>query len=157
MARVTPENIADLERDEMFVFGSNELGVHGAGAAKLAYEKFGAFLGQGFGPSAQTFAIPTKSWEMNPLPLPIIKQYVDRFIAFTRRKMTDGWKFKVTRIGCGLAGYTPELIAPFFDSVRFQQNVWLPQEFIDIIDKQEATDNDVRNTMEYPDTSNQLI
>lgn len=139
--RITPEMIeGNPPRDVMFVFGSNELGVHGNGAAKYAMEKCGARLGQGFGPMAQSFGIPTKDWEINPLPLEDIERYIKRFIAFTRRTMSDGWKFYVTRVGCGLAGYTPQEIASFFDSVRYQKNVWLPQEFIDIIDREEVQD-----------------
>lgn len=57
---ITPENIQTLKENEVFVFGSNLAGIHGAGAAKLAYEKFGAIKGQGFGLQGQSFAIPTK-------------------------------------------------------------------------------------------------
>lgn len=135
--RITPENItSDLPKDVMFVFGSNESGIHGAGAAKFAYEQCGAWLGQGFGPMNQSFAIPTKDWEIHSLPLSVVATYVDRFIEYTRIKhrVKHEWKFYVTRIGCGLAGFKVEDIAPLFKSVRNQENIWLPQDFIDVID-----------------------
>lgn len=84
MDRITPKKIEDLEKNQVFVFGSNESGIHGAGAANLAYKKFGATLGQGFGMSARTFAIPTKDWNIGVLPISAIRFYVDRFIAFVK-------------------------------------------------------------------------
>ena len=43
--RITPNWITSLEENEVFVFGSNMIGAHGAGAAKMAM-KWGA-KGQG--------------------------------------------------------------------------------------------------------------
>lgn len=134
--RVTPEDIQNLKGGEVFVFGSNELGLHGSGAARIA-RQWGAGLGQGFGMMAQTFAIPTKDWEIEQLPLEVIKFYVDRFIAFADRPMSKRWKFYVTKIGCGLAGYTPKDIAPMFEQAMNIKTVYLPQEFIDIINSLE--------------------
>lgn len=136
MDRVTPEVIGDdLPPDVIFVFGSNESGIHGAGAADLAFKVYGASLGQGYGLSAQTFAIPTKDWRIKKLPLEIVKHYVDGFIRYIKEPLAkSGWKYYVTRIGCGLAGFTPQEIAPMFAPLRHAKNVWLPQEFIDIID-----------------------
>jgi hypothetical protein len=95
-----------------FVFGSNEAGIHGAGAAQHAYKKCGARYGKGYGHEGDSFAIPTKNEDIRTLPLDIINAYVAGFLAFAtgRRKM----KFMVTRIGCGLAGYTDAQIAPMF-------------------------------------------
>lgn len=132
--RVTPEDMGELEKGQIFVFGSNELGLHGAGAAAYALKYFGAKPGQGFGFCGQTFAIPTKDWEVTTLPIPIIKQYVDRFRAFTQDHIHYKWQFMVTRIGCGLAGLTPEQIAPLFKECRDQKNIWLPQDFHDVLD-----------------------
>lgn len=131
--RITPENITTLNRGEVFVFGSNEAGRHGAGAAKLAREKFGAKLNQGFGMMAQSFGIPTKDWEIQPLDLVSIHFYVKRFIAFTQSTFGKNWHFLVTEIGCGLAGFTPEQIAPMFYECINLKNISLPQKFIDII------------------------
>ncbi len=137
--RVTPEDMGELDKDQVFVFGSNELGLHGAGAAAYAVRHFGAQPGKGFGFSAQSFAIPTKDWSVETLPLPVIKFYVDRFIAFARRDMSHKWKFMVTKIGCGLAGLTPEQIAPLFKDCRDDRNIWLPQDFHDVLDGKNIT------------------
>lgn len=96
----------------IFCFGSNEAGIHGAGAALFAYQKRGARYGFGYGHSGDSFAIPTKNEDIRTLPLDIINAYVCGFLAYAtgKRKL----KFMVTRIGCGLAGYTDADIAPMF-------------------------------------------
>lgn len=134
--RVTPEEMTELPEGGIFVFGSNEAGIHGAGAARLAFNSFGARKYLGFGPAGQSFAIPTKDWDVQVLPLDVIEFYVKRFIAFVNSIQEDEVvRFYVTKIGCGLAGYKVEDIAPMFSSLRNNVNVYLPQEFIDIIDK----------------------
>lgn len=96
----------------VFVFGSNAAGIHGAGAAKVAWKQHGARYGKGYGHYGDTFAIPTKDEYIETLPLPRIEQYVQGFLAYAKdhRKLT----FKITRIGCGLAGYKDKDIAPLF-------------------------------------------
>ncbi len=96
----------------VFVFGSNEAGVHGAGAAKFAYEKQGARWGKSYGHHGDSFAIPTKDEYIETMPVDRIRQYVEGFLAYAKghRKL----KFKVTAIGCGLAGLKHEQIAPMF-------------------------------------------
>lgn len=96
----------------VFVFGSNEAGIHGAGAAKTAYQKHGARYGKGYGHEGNSFAIPTKDGDLGVLDLGMINAYVCGFLAYAtgKRKL----KFMVTRIGCGLAGYTDAQIAPLF-------------------------------------------
>jgi hypothetical protein len=96
----------------IFVFGSNEAGIHGAGAALFAYNKRGARYGFGYGHSGDSFAIPTKNEDIRTLPLDMINAYVCGFLAYAtgKRKL----KFMVTRIGCGLAGYSDKDIAPMF-------------------------------------------
>lgn len=123
--RYTPDNIQVLKKNEIFVFGSNEAGIHGAGAAKKAMD-FGAVYGVGFGLQGQTFAIPTKDYLVKTLSLKEIKAYVDDFLKFaeSRKDLT----FLVTKIGCGLAGYTFEDIAPMFEGSNME-NVVLPREF----------------------------
>lgn len=98
-------------KDQIFVFGSNEAGVHGAGAAAFALER-GAVWGQGSGIQGSTYAIPTKDHDIRTLRLSIITVYVNLFIQFT--KDNPNLKFFVTRVGCGLAGYTDNQIAPLF-------------------------------------------
>lgn len=96
----------------ILVFGSNEAGMHGAGAAAVAHRDFGAVYGRGYGHYGQSFAIPTKDMNIESLEIAKIKKYVDGFLAYAhaQRKLI----FKVTRIGCGLAGFTDRAMAPLF-------------------------------------------
>lgn len=119
--------ISELKENEIFVFGSNLAGIHGAGAARLAYDKFGAVWGQGVGLAGQTYAIPTKDERVVTLPLNDIKVYVEDFIGHCR--IRPDLKFLVTPIGCGLAGYSPHQISPMFEGARNLDNVVLPKEF----------------------------
>ncbi len=100
------------ENGEIFVFGSNLAGHHGAGAAKVAYKTFGAEYGIGWGEAGQSYAIPTKDENIRTLPLARIYSDVLLFLNFA----TDNpdLEFFVTRIGCGLAGYKDSEIAPMF-------------------------------------------
>lgn len=108
----------------VFVFGSNMAGVHGAGAARHAYEKEGAEWGTSgsVGRRGNSYAIPTKNWVLKTLPLDRIKLYVDDFITYAR--LNPETKYYVTRIGCGLAGYTDTDIAPMFKAAP--SNCFLP-------------------------------
>ena len=124
----TPENITHLETDDIFVFGSNLEGMHMGGAARVAYEKFGAKWGQGVGIQGQSYAIPTMQGGVET-----IKPYVDEFINLARE--WDQNTFYVTRIGCGIAGFTDEEIAPLFDEAYDLYNVRLPKSFADIIER----------------------
>jgi hypothetical protein len=96
----------------IFVFGSNTAGRHGKGAALHARTHCGAVYGQGEGLQGQSYAIPTKDDRLNVLPLPVIRKYVETFLAFARAH--PDLEFQVTRIGCGLAGYQESQIAPLF-------------------------------------------
>ncbi len=133
--RITPEDITlkDIGQDDIFVFGSNEAGIHGAGAAYFALS-LGAEFGQGFGLMGNTFGIPTIDWLIRTLPLSCILFYVHRFIEFAI--VNKDFRFYVTKIGCGLAGYIPEQIAPMFKTASNIDNIYLPSEFWDIINKQ---------------------
>ena len=122
----TPENITQLGRDDVFVFGSNLEGMHFGGAARVAVEKFGAVMGQGVGIQGQSYAIPTMQGGVET-----IKPYVDDFIRLARE--WDQNTFYVTRIGCGIAGFTDEEIAPLFDKALDLYNVRLPKSFVEII------------------------
>lgn len=97
---------------EIFVFGSNLAGRHGAGAALHAVRACGAILGQGDGPQGNSYAIPTKTADLGPMTVESIWYYVQRFLhyASTHPELT----FFVTRVGCGLAGHRDDQIAPFF-------------------------------------------
>ena len=124
----TPENITHLEPDDIFVFGSNLEGMHMGGAARVAYNKFGAKWGQGVGIQGQSYAIPTMQGGVDT-----IKPYVDDFIALARE--WDQNTFYVTRIGCGIAGFSDEEIAPLFDEAYDLYNVRLPKSFAEIIER----------------------
>lgn len=126
MCVYTPENITSLGPDEVFVFGSNLAGIHAGGAARVARERFGAVMGQGVGMQGQSYAIPTMQGGVET-----IKPYVDEFIALARE--WDQTTFWVTRIGCGIAGFTDEEIAPLFTEAFDLYNVRLPKSFADII------------------------
>lgn len=124
----TPEHITHLGPDEVFVFGSNLAGQHSGGAARTAYEHFGAIWGQGVGIQGQSYAIPTMQGDVDT-----IKPYVDEFIALARE--WDQTTFYVTRIGCGIAGFTDQQIAPLFTDALDLYNVRLPKSFVDILTK----------------------
>lgn len=98
--------------DEVFVFGSNLAGIHGAGAAKVAVKKYGARMGQGIGLHGRSYAIPTKDVDIKSMSLDNIKPYIDRFVKVTNQY--PDVKFFVTRVGCVLAGHSDREIAPLF-------------------------------------------
>ena len=122
----TPDRISELKENEIFVFGSNLAGAHGGGAAWLAYNRFGAVWGEGVGMHGRTYAIPTMQGGVDT-----IKPYVDDFILFAKehRELT----FLVTRIGCGIAGFRDEEIAPLFREAICVENIILPKEFVENI------------------------
>ena len=117
--RTTSNHIDKLQPGEIFVFGSNLLGMHAGGAARAAYHKFGAVMGQGVGLQGQSYAIPTMQGGVET-----IKPYVDEFIDFARQH--PELTFLVTRIGCGIAGFRDEEIAPLFTEAHQMSNVVLP-------------------------------
>ena len=119
----TPDFITELKENEIFVFGSNLQGMHGGGAARLAYDKFGAIWGQGVGLQGQSYGIPTMHGGVEA-----IKPYVDEFIEFA--KSHPELTFLVTRIGCGIAGFRDEEIAPLFKECIEIDNIILPRTFI---------------------------
>lgn len=120
--------ITSLEPNECFVFGSNEAGVHGAGAAKQAYKHFGAEIGIGVGYTGQCYAFPTKNAAIHPLSLEAIKDYAARFIKEANAR--PQLRFLLTAVGCGLGGKTPQEIAPLFEGAP--SNVIFPPEFKDV-------------------------
>ena len=120
--RIAPDIISTLKDNEIFVFGSNLAGMHAGGAARVATQKFGAVMGQGVGLQGQSYAIPTMQGGVEA-----IVPYVDEFIQFAdcHPEMT----FLVTRIGCGIAGFTDKEIAPLFIRAINLPNVHLPLSF----------------------------
>lgn len=119
-------------QERIFVFGSNEAGVHGAGAALAAVNKHGAILGIGYGPQGNSFAIPTKDKQIETLPIEKVRKYVLRFIEYAE-SFRNKKEFQVTAIGCGLAGFKHEQMAPLFvtspSNCFFDEawKLWLPK------------------------------
>ena len=124
--QVTPDYITSLQPNEVFVFGSNLAGFHGGGAAHIAYKLFGAQWGVGVGPTGQCYAIPTMQGGIDT-----IRPYVDDFITYANQHPEK--LFLVTRIGCGIAGFTDEQIAPLFKSAIEMDNVAIPNRWKEII------------------------
>ena len=110
----------------MFVFGSNLQGRHGSGAAGAAVRYFGAIWGQGVGMQGQCYAIPTMHGGVD-----VISPYVDDFIVYAKEH--PELTFLVTRIGCGIAGFRDEQIAPLFAAALNIPNIILPKSFVDIL------------------------
>jgi hypothetical protein len=113
---------------QIFVFGSNEAGRHGKGAALHARRHYGAEYGVGFGRTGDAWAIPTKDAQLRTLPLERVRQYVEQFLAYANEH--PELTFKVTAIGTGLAGYRHEDIAPMF--AHAPPNCRLPDEWRDM-------------------------
>ena len=122
----TPDQIDSLSPDEVFVFGSNLGGHHGGGAARAAINNFGAIYGQGTGFQGQSYAIPTMQGGVET-----IAPYVDEFISYAKEH--PGKLFYVTRIGCGIAGFRDEEIAPLFREALELVNVCLPESFVKVL------------------------
>lgn len=123
--RVASDRIAGLDEGEVFVFGSNIQGMHGGGAAWFASKQFGAEWGVGEGLTGRCYALPTMEGAAS------LRRAVDRFTACARehRELT----FLVTAVGCGIAGYTPQEVAPLFREAAALPNVYLPQVFWDVL------------------------
>lgn len=135
--RITPSQVNVLADGEIFVFGSNFQGRHIGGAAKVAKEKYGAVWGIGEGLQGKSYAIPTMEGLENLAPA------VQRFTSFA--KQHKELKFFVTAIGCGIAGYQAEEIAPFFLNAAYLPNVYLPLSFWKIIIHIPGAEDSIRN------------
>lgn len=127
-SRVTPPHVEEVGENEIFVFGSNKSGIHGLGAAKKAFDDFGAEWKQAEGLQGNSYAIPTKDFNVrDSLPLDQIKMHVDLFLEFAKQR--PDLKFLVTEIGCNFAGFGPEDIAPMFEEAKEYENIYLPSAF----------------------------
>lgn len=124
--KITPDWVAELSTNEVFVFGSNLDGQHLGGAARIAFEKFGAIWGNGVGIQGQSYAIPTMHG-----PLSDIKPYIDEFVEYARQHPEKN--FILTRIGCGIAGFKDEEMAPLFAEILNVPNITIPKEWIPFI------------------------
>ncbi len=124
--RVASDRIDELGENEIFVFGSNIYGAHSGGAAWYAHKKFGAEWGVGEGLTGHTYALPTMEGDAS------LKKAVEHFILCA--KTHPELIFLVTAVGCGIAGYKPEEVAPLFKNAISLENVYLPRVFWNIID-----------------------
>lgn len=137
---VTPDHITELKHHEVFVFGSNTGGLHRGGAAKLAHEAFGARWGFGEGLYGQSYALPTVFGDLTThtigpkLEIETIQEHVNNLIICAGNH--PHLMFLVTEVGCGLAGWTVQDIAPLFREVLELKNVTLPQRFLDELFKE---------------------
>lgn len=122
----TPEFITTLQPNEVFVFGSNIRGMHGGGAAAIAWRKFGAEWGVGEGLTGQCYALPTMEGGVD-----YIAGKVQAFLACAQAH--PELKFYVTKVACGIAGFTIEEIGPLFSNAIHMENVILPREFVEEI------------------------
>lgn len=129
--RITPKYIKELKENEVFVFGSNREARHGKGSALTARTKFGAIYGQSSGLQGQSYAIVTKELRKNikPVTLEEIKEGINNFILFAKEH--SNLTFYVVELGCNLAYFTVEQIAPLFKDALKLKNIYLPQRFID--------------------------
>ncbi len=127
--RICPGSISKLSDGEVFVFGSNLNGYHGGGAARAAFLKFGAVWGQGVGRQGQCYAIPTMQGGVET-----IKPYVDDFVQYAKDHPSE--KYLVTRIGCGIAGFRDEEIAPLFNDATDIENIYLPSIWWEILTRE---------------------
>ena len=128
--RITPNNITELKENEIFVFGSNPQGRHGKGAALVAKQYFGAIYGQSEGLQGQSYAIITKELRpyMPEIQLWMIKEGIEGFIQFA--KNNPNLTFYVSKLGCSLAYFKVQDIAPLFKEAKDIENIYLPIEFI---------------------------
>lgn len=118
----------ELGYNTLYVFGSNLAGIHGRGGAYIARRHFGAKLGTGVGRTGQAYAIPTKDEHLAVLPLDQIAEYIQQFKRYV--KENPKYCFFITPIGCGLAGYKPHQIAPYFRTI---ERSWIPDSWIPYI------------------------
>lgn len=115
----------------IFVFGSNLAGRHGKGAAKFAFDHHGAIYGQGVGRQGNSYAIPTKDANLNPLPLLQVEAHVELFSAYAHTCPHE--IFLLTRVGCGLAGNNVETMRNMFSDARLPENVVLHKSWLETI------------------------
>lgn len=121
--KYTPERVTKLPRNHRFVFGSNLAGRHGKGAAKDAVDYFGAEYGVGYGATGRCWAIPTKDRKLRTLDIHKIGYHIMAFLWFAH--VNKHMTYVVTKIGCGLAGYSEDEIKRWFRNAP--DNVILPK------------------------------
>lgn len=137
--KIIPDRITKLAENQIFVFGSNTEGRHGAGSALFARQYCNAEYGNPQGRQGQSWAIATKDLNkgIRSIPLPQIKSQIEKLVEYA--KTHPELEFLTTRIGCNLAGYTDLEIASLISNFNLPPNIWLPQEFVDCLIEDKPT------------------
>lgn len=148
--RFTPKWITDLSKCEVFVFGSNLEGQHHGGAARMAYDRFGAEWGVGNGPTGKCYAIPTMHGGVAD-----IQPYVEQFFDYVEKHPT--LRFLVTRIGCGIAGFMDSEIAPLFNHALDLPNVAYPKEWLPYMVNAKMFDDHKQTKAKTPNAVNETV
>lgn len=137
----TPEVVEDLKEGQVFVFGSNLIGYHAGGASLLAMQRFGAVWGQAEGPQGRCYAIPVDiRGEVVDNVSAYMKRHIGKFLEYAKDHPENF--FVVIRVGCGVAGFDEEFMAPFFKKALEMENVSLPKSFVEILKKSRVEKND---------------
>lgn len=123
-SRNTPGWITELRENQVFVFGSNLSGIHGAGAARMAHNKFGAEWGIGEGLTGRCYAFPTKAHDV-ATPLTWTQMRVKMSAFWTTVDANPAKDFFVTEVGTGLAGQPHLHMALLFSPALLRHNVYL--------------------------------
>lgn len=109
---ITPYDITELQPNDIFVFGSNRAGNHIGGAARTALEQFGAVQGIGEGLVGQSYAFPTLNRDMFKCSEDDLVRSVVVFR--TTAEALPSVTFYLTKVGCGIAGFTEDYMKQFF-------------------------------------------
>ena len=117
-----------MTRRDIFVFGSNRAGIHGAGAALYAKQHYGAKTGVGEGMTGESYALPTKGFQIEFLPLFEVGTAIHTFADFARAH--PAMLFHLTPVGCGLAGFTRGDIWPLLMAADIPVNVVLTSSWV---------------------------
>lgn len=113
---------------EIFVFGSNRAGRHGAGAALFAAKHYGAKRGVGEGLTGDSYALPTKGEKLEFLPFSEVDAAICRFLEVAK-SMPDT-RFLLTPVGCGLAGHSKKDVWAVLKREHIPTNVVLTSSWV---------------------------
>ena len=140
--RCTPEIITELKENEVFVFGSKPDGNHKGGAAKIAFEKFGAQRGLGDGFSGQSYAVPVHKCHTHEMD-----KAVKSFVGYAKKHPDK--VFYVLPVGCGSAGIDVRVVSEMFSKAMDYDNIYLPRPFINSLISNRKANRSIHYT-DYP-------
>jgi hypothetical protein len=127
--------LTELPPEGIFVYGCNTQGRHGAGAAKVAYDKFGAVYGK-IGWQGQSYGIVTKNLRKKTHPSISIQEIVDQIDSlYGIATMHPKLDFYVAYSGTGtnLNYYTPNQMARMFACRYIPENMVFEESFAELI------------------------